>query len=88
MVAFLLGHLYLIGVEFGEDQRTNNVKTHAQKRLDYILLKFSTNYSTLNSEQNLAYKCIKSRNQQTCTSDNHNQIKKGMIYSDTSLWSC
>ena len=32
----LIGHLYLIGVWLGGDQRTNTIKTHAQKRLDYI----------------------------------------------------
>ena len=25
---FLIGHLYLIGVWLGEDQRTNTIKTH------------------------------------------------------------
>ena len=30
-VLFLIGHLYVIGVRPGEDQRTNTIKTHAQK---------------------------------------------------------
>ena len=30
-VLFLIGHLYVIGVRSGEDQRTNTIKTHAQK---------------------------------------------------------
>ena len=28
--------VYLIGLWFGEDQRTNTIKTHALKRLDYV----------------------------------------------------
>ena len=34
---FLFGHLYLIGVYFGKDKRTNFIKIHVQKRSDYIL---------------------------------------------------
>jgi hypothetical protein len=42
--------LYLTGVWLGEDQRTNTIKTHFKKRMDYI---FSLiNYSTINSEGN------------------------------------
>ena len=32
---FLIGHLNLINVWLGEDQRTNIIKTHPSKRLDY-----------------------------------------------------
>jgi hypothetical protein len=45
---FLIRHLYLIGVWFSEDQRTNTIKRHACKRLDYIAN--VVNYSTLNIE--------------------------------------
>ena len=34
-IVFLVGHLYWIGVQIGEDQRTNTVNTHDQKELDY-----------------------------------------------------
>ena len=34
---FLNNDLYLIGVWFGEDQRTNTIMAHAFKRLDYVL---------------------------------------------------
>ena len=32
----LIRHLYLIGAGLGEDQRTNIIKTHVYKRLDYL----------------------------------------------------
>lgn len=32
---FLNGHLYFIGVWFGEDQNTNITSTHVSKKLDY-----------------------------------------------------
>ena len=37
-VIFLIGHLYLTGVWFGEDQRANNMKTHVYDKLDYIFI--------------------------------------------------
>ena len=37
-------------------------------------------YSTLNSEHNLEDLCIQLRNQQTCTFDNHDCIRGGMIF--------
>lgn len=36
LVSCLNGYLYLIGVWFSEDQRTNMIKTHVQKRFDYV----------------------------------------------------
>ena len=44
---FLIGPLDLIGTKFNEDRRANIIKTHFQKRLDYI---FRSEYiTTLNS---------------------------------------
>ena len=33
---FLLEHLYLIDVWLDKDHRTNTIKTHVYKRLDYV----------------------------------------------------
>lgn len=33
---FLFGHLYLVGVRFGEDQTTKIIRTHVGLRLDYV----------------------------------------------------
>ena len=32
----LIGPPYLNGVRLGKDQKTNTVKSHGQKRLDYV----------------------------------------------------
>jgi hypothetical protein len=46
----LIGPLDLIGMWFGEDQRTDIIITYVQKRSDYFYN--INNYSTLNSEHN------------------------------------
>jgi hypothetical protein len=33
---FLVGHLYLLGVWLGMDQRTNTIHEHVLNRLDYV----------------------------------------------------
>jgi hypothetical protein len=38
------------------------------------------NYSTLNSDHNWKDLCIHLRDQQTCTSSLHNQIRGGLIF--------
>jgi hypothetical protein len=63
---FLIGHLYVIGMLFGEDQRVNDTC------LKEIRLPNINDYYTLNSEYNWEDLYINLRNQQTCTSDNLN----------------
>ena len=47
---FLIGHLYLIGVCLGEDQRTNTINTLVYSKRYWTTSSYFTNYSTLNSE--------------------------------------
>ena len=68
----------MIGVWFGEDQRTNTIR-HVFKR-DCTTSSDFINYSTPNSEHNWEDLCIQLRNQQTSTSENHNLIKGGPIF--------
>ena len=49
---FLIGHLQLISVCLGEDERTNTIKTHLKNK-KWTLSSSFINYSTLNSEQNI-----------------------------------
>jgi hypothetical protein len=51
---------------------------------------FSTinNFSTLNNENNGATLCIQLRNQQTCTSYNHNEIKERFNFQPNFLQTC
>ena len=44
-VLLLIGHLYLIGVWLGDDRRTNTIKNHGQKRLDYVFNFYELIYS-------------------------------------------
>ena len=46
----LIQHVNLIDVRLGEDQRTNTIKTHIWKRLDYVSC--FNNHSILNNEHN------------------------------------
>ena len=43
---FLIGHLYLISVWFGEDQRADTIQTHV--KIDWTMSLIFINYSTLN----------------------------------------
>jgi hypothetical protein len=44
-VLLLIGHLYLIGAWLGDDRRTNTIKKHGQKRLDYVFNFYELIYS-------------------------------------------
>ena len=70
LLLFLIANLYLIGVCLVVDERIKALKTHVQMRVDYVVK--CTSYSTLNSERNWEDLCIQFRNQQKCSSDNHN----------------
>ena len=84
--SFLIGPPYLIGIWFGEDQRVNIIKYTCVKEIG-LRLQLWNNYSTLNIEHNWEDLCIMLRNQQTCTSDNHNYIMGGPNF-QSSLWTC
>ena len=48
--------------------------------IDWITFSKFINYSTLTSEHIWEDLCVKLKNQQTCTSDNHNLISVGPIF--------
>ena len=75
---FLIKDLYLIGVWLGEVQRTNILKTYVYRY--WTRSSNSINYLTLNSEHTWEDLCFYLRNQQTCTSTNHNWIKRAPIF--------
>ena len=61
----------MIGVWFSEDQRAN-IKKGTCFEEDWTTSLNINNYPTVNSEDNQEDVCIQLRNQQTCTSNNHN----------------
>jgi hypothetical protein len=61
----------------GEDHKTNTIKTHDLKRLDYVNF---IKCSILNGEHNWEDLCIQLRNQQICIFVNHNRIMGGPIF--------
>jgi len=60
----------------GEDQRTTTYKDICFKKMELFSSTFINN-STLNNEHNWQNLCNQWRNQQSCTSDNHNYTKGG-----------
>ena len=74
---FLIGPLDLIGIWFREDQRANITKTRVSR--DWVTSSNINNYHILNSEHNWEDLDIQLRNQETCTSNNHNQIMEAQF---------
>jgi hypothetical protein len=66
---FLIGHLHLIGVWLGEDQNNKHRKEPCFRETG---LRFHLLLTTLDLIANVIGRlCVQSKNQQTCTSDNH-----------------
>ena len=71
---FLVAHLYMLGVWFGEGQRTNTInklETCCLKEIG-LRLRYFINYSTLGSKHNWEDLCNWLRNQETRISIKHN----------------
>jgi hypothetical protein len=73
---------------FGEDQRakSKHYNDTCSKAIGlHLQILITTLHSTLNSKHNCEVLCIQLKNQQTCTSDNHNKIRGGPIFNPFSF---
>ena len=70
-LVFLIGPIDLIDMWFGEDQIANVIKTQCLKEIGlHLQILITTLHSIV--PHNWEHLCIQLRNQQTCTSNNHN----------------
>ena len=75
-LVFLIRSLYLINTWFGEDQRANDTCVKEIGLCHQLLM--TVIHSIVNTIWENLY--IHIRSQQTCTFNNHNQIRGGLIF--------